>query len=443
MQADYNELTECGNTGESHDCMRLVASRRRALELLRSAAAAIPQRPVLISGETGAGKASLIHRFTAKAPSDWCVASVDLAAEMNALDFLRLAGHPLGVSVSSRLGKARIRLENGLADEHTEGRRWLLVVKEAQRGRRGVWDEVQALANQLGRPHGFASIFLVGSTKLARSLVARPSSRGLAALVSAHIHLKPIDLDEARELLDARAAMGSIDEHTLEDLHRKSHGNPALLLRLAANMGRSAATGRGGGQASRGVIRYSRDSKREHDSALDSNELLAEARPDLAHEVVKEQSGSTRPTVRVPGRAEAPALVPSKPPLREEEGLVEVGWAGDLDAELSTEESPSGEFERAVPQESPLNEELIEDHYAALQAISERTRTEGWLTADSPGGDTRETSLERSAGSGARPEPPPEGRAAGAGAPPGGIRAEGQHEFAPYSQLFTRFRQSK
>ncbi len=27
--------------------------------------------------------------------------------------------------------------------------------------------------------------------------------------------------------------------------------------------------------------------------------------------------------------------------------------------------------------------------------------------------------------------------------PAGGIRAEGQHEFAPYSQLFTRFRQSK
>ena len=229
MQADYNELTECGNTGESHDCMRLVASRRRALELLRSAAAAIPQRPVLISGETGAGKASLIHRFTAKAPSDWCVASVDLAAEMNALDFLRLAGHPLGVSVSSRLGKARIRLENGLADEHTEGRRWLLVVKEAQRGRRGVWDEVQALANQLGRPHGFASIFLVGSTKLARSLVARPSSRGLAAL-GQHISISNRLTWTKHELLDARAAMGSIDEHTLEDLHRKSHGNPALLL---------------------------------------------------------------------------------------------------------------------------------------------------------------------------------------------------------------------
>jgi hypothetical protein len=31
----------------------------------------------------------------------------------------------------------------------------------------------------------------------------------------------------------------------------------------------------------------------------------------------------------------------------------------------------------------------------------------------------------------------------GAGTPPVGIRAEGQHEFAPYSQLFSRFRQSR
>lgn len=443
MQADYNQLTDVDNVVEPHDCIRLVASRRHALESLRSAAAADSRRPVLISGEPGAGKALLIRRFAAQTSGEWRVASLDLAAGMNGLEFLRLAGHPLGVSVSSRLGKARIRLQDALADERTEGRRWLLVVNQAQRGRAGVWDEVLALANQLGRPRGFGALFVVGSTELVRSLVSRPSSRSLAALVNLHIHLKPIDVDEARELLAGSTTNGPIDEHTLEDLHRKAHGNPALLLRLAQAWAERRRVGVPAGRSYAELF----DTREAHDGslmpALHPGDMEAEARPDLAHEVVKEQGGSSRPTVRVPGRAEAPALIPSKPPLRDEEGLVEVGWAGDLDDELSTGEPARSDLDSVVSHESPLNEELIEDHYAALQALSERTRTDAWLTAGAAGGDTRETDSEGLAGPGTRLEPSPEGRDSAAAAPPGGIRAEGQHEFAPYSQLFTRFRQSK
>ena len=152
---------------------------------------------------------------------------------MNAIEFLRLAGHPLGVSASNRLGKARIRIQDALADEFTEGRRWLLVINEAHRGRSAVWDEVQPIANQLGRPRGFAALFVVGATDLPRTLVRRRSSIGLAAQISSHIHLKPIDLDEARELLEAAGTIRPADERLLEELHRNSRGNPAVLLRLA------------------------------------------------------------------------------------------------------------------------------------------------------------------------------------------------------------------
>ena len=159
--------------------------------------------------------------------------------------------------------------------------------------------------------------------------------------------------------------------------------------------------------------------------------MEAEARPDLGHEVVKEQSDPTRPTVRGLSRAEAPALVPSKPPLRDEEGLVEVGWEGDLDDEVSAVEPPPGDPVRFASHDSPLYEELIEDHYAALQALSERTRSEARLTTNAPGADTRETSAEIPAGSSVAPEQSPDGRSsAAAAAGPGGIRAEGQHELA-------------
>ncbi len=121
-----------------------------------------------------------------------------------------------------------------MADEFTDGRRWLLVINEAHRGRSAVWDEVQAIANQLGTAAGVCRAFRRGRQPICRdrSSGAR-SSIGLAAQISSHIHLKPIDLDEARELLEAAGTIGRRTNALLEELHRKSHGNPAMLLRLA------------------------------------------------------------------------------------------------------------------------------------------------------------------------------------------------------------------
>ena len=97
--------------------------------------------------------------------------------------------------------------------------------------------------------------------------------------------------------------------------------------------------------------------------------------------------------------------------------------------------------------DSSFNEELIEDRYAALQAWSEWTESQ--RTSGQPDVRDRESPrLRRPAEPSPEPDTPPLRNRRGslepspATAPPG-IRAEAQHEFAPYSQLFTRLRQSK
>ena len=55
-----------------------VASRRRALDRLRSRRRRRPCGPILITGEPGAGKTWLTHQLAGVLPSGWQSARVDL-----------------------------------------------------------------------------------------------------------------------------------------------------------------------------------------------------------------------------------------------------------------------------------------------------------------------------------------------------------------------------
>ena len=61
---------------------------------------------------------------------------------------------------------------------------------------------------------------------------------------------------------------------------------------------------------------------------------------------------------------------PSRPPLRVEDGLIEVGWAGDPADEEPADFDDSDEIDEFDPEEG----EPVDDHYAALQAWAEWAR---------------------------------------------------------------------
>ena len=144
--------------------------------------------------------------------------------------------------------------------------------------------------------------------------------------------------------------------------------------------------------------------------------------------------GTAAPSLPV----EAP-LVPSRPPLRVEEGLIEVGWEGSLEAESA---SPPGDepdqpaVESLIDEEDLPSEEMVEDHYAALQAWTEWARNRGRDASRDMAGDRASSELVPSSATSADALPVAEIQR------PTGLRAESQHEHAPYSQLFSRLRQS-
>jgi len=438
---------------QGDDSQPAVSSRRRALDLLRAAVENGRAGPVLITGEPGAGKTWVALRLAALLPAGWRALYVDLATAMNAVEFLRLIGHALGLAVTCRLGAARLVLHDVLQDEATDGRRWLLVVDEAHRGSAAVWDEIQAIANQLGLPGGFAALVVLGQTELARTLSRRNSS-GFASRLSTHLHLMPLDLDEARDLLGYTGRTDLALERALEELHRDARGNPGKLFRMAQSRPELWRPG-----SDRDQRRHAQVERRLHTAHLarPTEPLVFDDGGPVSGPATGEEGAGT-------ARSDAPSLIPTRPPIRDEDGLVEVGWEGDLESDLL----PAGGTSTgpvASPADDPsFNEELIEDRYAALQAWAEWTRNQGRSAGENPAtqsaqqrrgpaetfGPEEPTGTEPAAAAlAAAPfDPadaadPAESADASAAIPHAGVRAEGQHEFAPYSHLFTRIRQSK
>ena len=435
MQPDQALGFERRLRGAGDPARLAVFSRQRALERLSAAVREGGDGPALITGEPGAGKTWLSERLVDELPAGWRALSVELTSTLDALEFLRLVADALGLPMTDRLGAVRLRIQAALEDDTTEGRNWLIVVDEAHRASQAVWEELDLLAGSIGRPSGFGAMVVMGRTELARELTTRRLD-GWAIRLALHVHLMPLDLDEARELLAFHGRAGTMAEAALEALHRDALGNPRILLRLAESRARSTRTGT------------------TTDRAPASGRRPEPPRPpqQVANPVqrpIDPPSAPIRPAMPLEEKkpVRAPSLIPSKPPIRLEDGLVEVGWDGDIE---DTADTPTGAdlplTDRAgtTAAEPNFDEVLVEDRYAALQAWTEWSRNRERSVGAEPSPDRP---VSTTAELGDQDEfPGDEASADPASSPvttPATVRAEPSHDHAPYSQLFTRLRQSR
>ena len=417
----------------------LVSSRREALKTLRNEVALDGSGLVLLTGESGTGKTWLWRRLSGELPPLWRWLAVDMSSSLDAREFLELIGHGLGVSPGDRLATARLALARALEEESAEGRSWTLVIENAHNVSEQVWTEIAALIHDMEASAGFAALILVGPTELVR-LLAQRSRRSLASRFGAHVHLLPLDLDECRELAETAWGPGQVDRTLLEELQRDALGNPRRVLQLLCKRAKNtpAPPPKSSVAAPRKMpeltnlhsVATSGSSTREGPgSGLESASPATEARggPPRA---------GNEPPLSAP-------LVPSRPPLRVEDGLIEVGWEGNLEADVAaqaeiSEETVNAGAATAADDQGLFEEETIDDHYAALQAWSEWAKNRGRAGRFDEPVPGREAAGTGPLGQGIEVEPHErETRQALA------IRAESEHEHAPYSQLFTRLRQSK
>ncbi|WP_406696812.1 AAA family ATPase [Singulisphaera sp. Ch08] len=369
---------------------------------------------VLVTGDAGVGKTWLRGRIQSELPSDWRGVAIDPSPANDPAEFYRLIGHSLGLQEARGLAAARLELADFLKENAADGLSWVLAVDEAHGLSVEVLEEIRLLSNRLGCSDGFAGLILVGQTALARRLSSRVLA-GLAARIAARTHLRSLDVEEAQALVERIAPSLGRQTEALEFLHRETGGNPKRILDWA--------------RFQRSIAPPPRASMTPIESmpkvAEESRELPGQA-PTTPVETLERDSW------------DGPVLGQGKPPLRVEDGLIEVGWEPEsesLNNEAGDDTDPASS---ANQNRSPLGEEAINDRYTALQAWNEWARNQGRATAVEPAEQPDVQSTPTDEFDDEVAEAPSELAAANPG-----VWSEGQQNFAPYSQLFTRLKQRR
>ena len=189
---------------------------------------------VIITGEIGSGKTTLIESFLRQLDSDVVVAQIS-QTQVSAAEFLQSVLVQFGFS-PFKMKKAELiaTLNSFLIEQYAAGRKVLLIIDEAQNLSQKVLEEVRLLSGIESTKEKVLRIILAGQPELNEKL-DRPELAQLTQRVRLRFHLGALSRDDLRAYvlhrLEVAGAAGRniFDEETFPELARYSGGIPRLV----------------------------------------------------------------------------------------------------------------------------------------------------------------------------------------------------------------------
>jgi general secretion pathway protein A len=191
---------------------------------------------VQLTGEVGTGKTTVIRSLLAKQPDNTEIALV-LNPRMNSSEFIATLCAELGIFLPDKAAGSEKELidilNRYLLKAHSQGKRVVLIVDEAQNLTPELLEQVRLLTNLETETQKLLQIILIGQPEL-RDLLARNDLRQLAQRITGRYHLDPLSRDEAaayvrHRLRIAGATVEIFTNGALAELYRVSGGIPRLL----------------------------------------------------------------------------------------------------------------------------------------------------------------------------------------------------------------------
>ena len=191
---------------------------------------------VLITGEVGTGKTTLIRSLIDEVPDDLDVAFV-LNPRLTVNELLETLCEELGIPERSDVATTNKhlidRLNKHLLRTHALGRSTVVIIDEAQNLSPAVLEQIRLLTNLETNERKLVRIILLGQPELAEMLDRR-EMRQLVQRVTARYHLAALTREDARAYIAHRLSLAGGNPHLFtrgaaNEAFRLSHGIPRLI----------------------------------------------------------------------------------------------------------------------------------------------------------------------------------------------------------------------
>jgi len=189
---------------------------------------------VLLTGEVGTGKTTLLHSLLSQLDRDTASAFI-FNPRLEPLDFFRMMFEEFGIDEPCRTkAEYLLALNRFLIERLEKDLPTLLIVDEAQNLSAEMLEEVRLLSNLETPTSKLLQIMLVGQPELAE-LLARPELRQLRQRIVLRHTLRPFTEAETYHYVEERLRLAGytgkalFDAKALAELHRVTGGVPRLI----------------------------------------------------------------------------------------------------------------------------------------------------------------------------------------------------------------------
>ena len=191
---------------------------------------------VLISGEVGTGKTTILRNLLKSIPSQMDVAFI-LNPRLTVIELLETVCEEFGLDPSmqnSQTVKGYVDLLSSfLRDNNTRDRSAVLIIDEAQNLSTSVLEQIRLLTNIETDSRKLLQIILIGQPEL-EEMLSRSELRQLAQRITARYRLEPLNKKETKTYIEHRLRVAGTDTTIFKDtaintIFKTTNGIPRLI----------------------------------------------------------------------------------------------------------------------------------------------------------------------------------------------------------------------
>ena len=192
---------------------------------------------VLLSGEVGTGKTTIIRQVLSQLPDHTESAFIlnPMAETQALLATICEELHIPAIGDESSIKSMMDALQHHLLNNFTEGKRTVLIIDEAQLLSAEVLEQIRLLTNLETDTQKLLQIILVGQPEI-NDLLDQPRLRQLSQRITARYHLTPLDPKETKNYVEHRLHVAGLKEgreifpkNIIKRIHQFSGGVPRLI----------------------------------------------------------------------------------------------------------------------------------------------------------------------------------------------------------------------